>query len=95
MAIGKATVKAFQVGEGLSGLKTVIGVLLVAAAHALSATQEVINLLPDVTVLVQVQDMLLKAIPALQKGLELLGGGFLGVGVIGKLVKFVKGLLGR
>lgn len=95
MAIGKATVKAFEVGEGLSGVKTAIGVLLILAAHSLGATKELIELLPNVVVLQQVQDLLLQAIPALQKGMELLGGGFLGVGVVAKVVKFVRALFGR
>lgn len=95
MAIAKATVKAFEIGDGLSGVKTAIGVLLILAAQSLSATQELIQLLPDVVVLQQIQDLLAKAIPALQKGMELLGGGFLGVGIVAKVVKFVSGLFGR
>jgi hypothetical protein len=95
MAIKQATVRAFELGDGLSGLKTLIGVLMILAAHSLGATQELIKLLPDVVVLAQIQEILIQLIAYLGKALNLLGGGFLGVGILGKVVKFFAGLIGR
>jgi hypothetical protein len=95
MAIKAATVKAFEVGNGLSGLKTLIGILMIIAAHSLGATEELILMLPEVSVLVQIQELLIQGIGYLQKALELLGGGFLGVGIVAKVVKFLAGLIGR
>ena len=90
-----ATVKAFEVNlspGNLDGLKTIIGIVLIIASQSLEGLAEIIQILPDVPVLVTVQDVLVQVIEIAEKLLEVLGSGFLGFGLVDKIWKFIKAL---
>lgn len=94
--INSAVTKAFEIKpDSINGLKTFVGVLLVVAAHSLNATKELIVMLPDVAMLTQIQDALILSVTYCQKILTILGGGFLGVGVMDKIIKFIKGIFAK
>lgn len=92
--LNSATVETFKVqSEGLSGLKTMIGVVLLLASHNLDAINDVALLLPDLSVIETLRHVLEQVILVAETILEALGSGFLGFGLIDKLKKFLKGLL--
>lgn len=93
--IKKATVRAFAIDSGqenLSGLKTVIGVVLILASGSLDTVRTLVLTLPDVPVLLQIQAALEFVIDLLQQASSLLGSGFLGFGLVDKVWKFIKAL---
>ena len=93
----EATVAAFEVDTNpgnISGLKTAIGVLLIAAAHSVDALNDIALLLPDYEVIEVVRLYLEEGIVYLERILEFLGSGFLSFGLIDKVRKFLKGIFG-
>jgi hypothetical protein len=91
-----ATVKTFEVDPtpgNLSGLKTVIGVLLIAAAHSIDALNDVAIMLPDLTWIDTARAVLEMVTEYGEVVLQLIGSGFLSVGLLDKGRKFLKGIL--
>jgi hypothetical protein len=98
MGLKKATVKAFEIDPtpgNLSGLKTVIGVLLIAAAHSLDAVNDVALMLPGWESAEVAREGLATVVLYAERALELLGSGFIGFGLLDKVRKFFGGFFGR
>lgn len=92
-----ATVSAFEVDPtpgNLSGLKTAIGVLLIAAAHSIDALNDVALMLPDLAFIETARHALELVTDYGQTALEFLGSGFLSIGLFDKARKFLKGIFG-
>ena len=78
----------------LSGLKTVIGVILIAAAHSIDALNDVALMLPDLAFIETARAVLEQLTYFGEQALEILGSGFLGFGLVDKARKFLKGIFG-
>lgn len=90
-----ATVSAFEVDTkpgNLSGLKTAIGVLLIAAAHSIDALNDIALMLPDLEWIELARAYLESGVDILEQALEFLGSGFLTFGLFDKARKFLKGI---
>ena len=93
-ATAKALKPSFD-NMSLEGWKTIIGVVLVTAAHAIDATADLMVLLPDNESLQAIHGILTQVVPYLEKALRYLSDGAFGsgalltiIGIIGKIRKF-------
>lgn len=78
----------------LDGLKTVVGVILIAAAHSLDALNDVAMMMPDWAWVESGRVILEQVVYFGEKALELVGSGFLGFGLVDKVRKFLAGIFG-
>jgi hypothetical protein len=87
-------------GGSLQGWKTIVGLVLIQAAHQLDAFADMLKVLPGNDTLAFAQGFLQTSLPWLEKALGLLGGGAFSagsimvvLGILSKLGKFIKGAL--
>lgn len=94
--ISNAIVSTFAVNDliSLDGLKTWIGVGLIAAAHSVNALNEVALMLPDLSGIDTIKVIIEQFVQYSESVLRLLGSGFLTTGIIGKAFKFARGIFG-
>lgn len=88
-------------GESMRGWKTIIGIILIQAAHQLDAIADMLRVLPGNEHLLMIQGVLTTILPILEKALELFGSGAFAtgslmvvLGVAAKAWKFVRGAVG-
>lgn len=80
---------AFHLGGGLSGLKLILGAALIVLSHEMMAVKDLIPLFPDSHALLRLAEILQHAIEVLSKYIGYLGDGFLGIGFLDKIRKFL------
>lgn len=88
-------------GETIQGWKTILGLILIQAAHQLDAFADMLKVLPSNNSLVFLHDTLAMILPYIEKALTLLSSGsFTGgsimvvIGVLAKVFKFGRSVLG-
>ena len=88
-----ALLKAFEIGEGLSGSKTLISILLIFAGKNLEASADALALAPDIGFLIWAKAALEVGIYWLGQASYLAGGALLPVGLLDKVRKFLVNLV--
>ena len=82
---------AVELKGGLNGLKMLLGAALIVLAHQIQALRDLIPLFPDSAHFLQVlMSYLQGATDVVQKVINILGEGFLGVGFLHKIWKLFK-----
>ena len=92
--IANAILAAFEMGKGLSGMKTLISLALIFIGKNLDATNEALAILPDAGFLESLKGMLELGLFWVGKGLVIAGGAWLPFGVLDKFKKFLVALKG-
>lgn len=82
--------KVFGLGGGLSGIKTIIGAALLVLSHQVGLAERLVAQYPAEPAFAIILTGIQAGLSGLQIVSELLGNGFLSVGVLHKLIKAVK-----